>query len=168
MLCARAAAAPILGGVVTSGSLHFFAPRAVSRAMSTRPVRVWLWSLGAGVRNVKVCNAMGSATYTLSQKEIPNIPRGVKVEHLGSEVIDAINTPGTEQHKKTAALCVLRSVADFEPTALEERDIVDWPKGLTLREVLKKHAISPNKNGDVFVLAGPENIGNRAFYCVNF
>jgi hypothetical protein len=60
------------------------------------------------------------------------------------------------------ALFVLRRVAGDEPTVLEERDGVYWPGEMPLYELIRKHGITPNPDGVVFVLAGPFRFGDRA------
>ncbi len=165
MLCVRAAAAPIILRGVAGGSLPFFSAHAAPQAIGGLrlfALRFASSASSADVRDVLFCPATKQTSFEPLQDTIPDMRLGDAVSSSGTHVMRGLKRSG---FKDTASLYVLRSVACSSPTALEERDGVDWHEHLTLHEVLTKHAISPNKNGEVFVLAGPEKIGNRAVIC---
>jgi hypothetical protein len=116
------------------------------------------------VRDALFCVAMHAPHYISERYVLADLPDGAARTSPGSKILGSIHSRDRMGFKDTQELLVVRSVAGCDPTAAEERDLVEWPKRLTLQEVMVQNKIAPNKDGEVFVLAGPARIGDRAFY----
>ncbi len=93
------------------------------------------------------------AAEVLSASSVELLKMFVKDERLDTKAV------------ATTRLYVLRSVEGDEPTPLEERDVVELPVHVPLRDFVNNpvNKITPNSYGEVFLLVGPEDIRTRAF-----
>jgi hypothetical protein len=110
------------------------------------------------VRDVRICIATKSLLYIPSLETAPGMNASDVLAYTGDRMAVTINDGSTTD------FWVPRRVAGGRPTALEERNGVYWPAEMPLHELIREHGITPNPNGEVFVLAGPLCIGDRA-YC---
>ena len=128
------------------------------------PLGVWpqrrFASLTTGVpdlRDVQFCLSNKSARY----RPLKNIVPGVHLDDILSST--ARQMEATINDPITTDFWVPRRVACGLPTALEERDGMYWPMEMPLHELIREHGITPNSSGEIFVLAGPPRIGDRAY-----
>jgi hypothetical protein len=120
------------------------------------------------VRDVRFCFALESPSFSPAYDKLPGAGLDFLLTSSGRSIRDILNR--NETAKRMQELFVLKRVASLEPTALEERDGVYWPAEMPLHELVREHGIMPNNLGEVFVLAGPPRIGDRAFWrcCYGF
>jgi hypothetical protein len=116
----------------------------------------------SGVRSIEFCMPYKSARYRPLKYAVPGVHLNDVLSSTAREMEVTINDP------ITTAFWVPRRVASYEPTALEERDGVYWPAETPLHELIREHGITPNPYGEVFVLAGPARIGDRALSFLMF